>query len=185
MAQRIDMPSLGQTTDELVIVEWLKTEGDTVALGEPLLSVQTDKAQVEVESVAAGTLLRILRDVGETVRGGSPVAYIGAPGEAVPESPNGVEDGRDSAGALPTAVAPTDGETSLPAPLAEAERRSPASTGGTVSALPAARRLATELGVDLNIIGGTGQDGVITVRDVELAAQETTDVTDDSHGADT
>ena len=81
------MPSVGQTTDELVIVEWLKKEGDTVALGESLYRVQTDKAQVEVESVAAGTLLKILRDAGDTVRAGSPVAYIGAAGEAVPPQP--------------------------------------------------------------------------------------------------
>ena len=47
--------------------------------------MQTDKAQVEVESIAAGTLLKVLRNAGETVRAGSPVAYIGAPGEAVPE----------------------------------------------------------------------------------------------------
>ncbi len=60
MAQRIDMPSVGQTTDQLVIVEWLKKEGDAVALGESLFSVQTDKAQVEVELVAAGTLLKVL-----------------------------------------------------------------------------------------------------------------------------
>ena len=77
------MPSVGQTTDELVIVEWLKKEGDSVALGESLFSVQTDKAQVEVESIAAGTLLKILRDAGDTVRAGSPVAFIGTPGEAV------------------------------------------------------------------------------------------------------
>jgi pyruvate dehydrogenase E2 component (dihydrolipoamide acetyltransferase) len=182
MAQRIDMPSLGQTTDELVIVEWLKKEGDPVALGESLLSVQTDKAQVEVESVAAGTLLKILREVGETVRGGSPVAYIGDPGEALPESPDGVENGGNSADGPTTPVEPTDGEASIPAPLAEAELRSPVNAGGTVSALPAARRLANELGVDLTIIGGTGQDGVITVRDVELAAQETTDVAGEPEG---
>ncbi len=82
--QRIDMPSVGQTTDQLVLVEWLKKEGDTVALGESLFSVQTDKAQVEVESIAAGTLLKVLHDAGETVQAGSPVAYIGDPGEAVP-----------------------------------------------------------------------------------------------------
>ena len=180
MAQRIDMPSLGQTTDELVIVEWLKKEGDPVALGESLFSVQTDKAQVEVESVAAGTLLKVLRDAGETVRSGSPVAYVGAPGDTVPVSPDGVEDGGDSAGVPTTAVAATDGQ----AP-AEAARHSPVNTPGTVSALPAARRLASELGVDLGIIGGTGQDGVITVRDVELAAQETTDIADEPEGGAT
>src|SRR5580698_10252933 len=86
MAHRIDMPSVGQTTDELVIVEWLKKEGDTVALGESLFSVQTDKAQVEAESIAGGTLLKVLRGAGDTVRAGSPVAYIGAPGETVPDA---------------------------------------------------------------------------------------------------
>jgi pyruvate dehydrogenase E2 component (dihydrolipoamide acetyltransferase) len=180
MAQRIDMPSLGQTTDELVIVEWLKKEGDPVALGESLFSVQTDKAQVEVESVAAGTLLKVLRDAGETVRSGSPVAYVGAPGETVPAPLDGVEDGGDSAGVPTTAVTAIDGQAPIAAPLAEGARLSPATAPGTVSALPAARRLANELGVDLNIIGGTGQDGVITIRDVELAAQETSDVADGS-----
>lgn len=180
MAQRIDMPSLGQTTDELVIVEWLKKEGDPVALGELLFSVQTDKAQVEVESVAAGTLLKVLHDAGETVRSGSPVAYVGAPGETVPASPVGVEDGGDSSGVPTTAIAATDGQASE-----EAARPSPVNAPGTVSALPAARRLANELGVDLNIIGGTGHDGVITVRDVELAAQETSDVADGDEGETT
>jgi pyruvate/2-oxoglutarate dehydrogenase complex dihydrolipoamide acyltransferase (E2) component len=182
MAQRIDMPSLGQTTDELVIVEWLKKEGDPVALGESLFSVQTDKAQVEVESVAAGTLLKVLRDAGETVRSGSPVAYVGALGDAVPASPDGVEDGGDFAGVPTTAAAATEGQAPIAAPIAEAARLSPVKALGTISALPAARRLANELGVDLNIIGGTGQDGVITVRDVELAAQETSDVADGDGG---
>lgn len=181
MAQRIDMPSLGQTTDELVIVEWLKKEGDPVALGESLFSVQTDKAQVEVESVAAGTLLKVLRDAGETVRSGSPVAYVGAPGETVPASPVGVEDGGDSTG-VPTTAAATESQGPISTPLAEDARLSPVNAPGTVSALPAARRLANELGVDLSIIGGTGQDGVITVRDVELAAQETSDVADGDEG---
>jgi pyruvate dehydrogenase E2 component (dihydrolipoamide acetyltransferase) len=185
MVQRIDMPSLGQTTDELVIVEWLKKEGDPVALGESLFSVQTDKAQVEVESVAAGTLLKVLHDAGETVRSGSPVAYVGALGETVPESPDGVEDGGDSVGIPTTAIAATEGQAPVPAAPAEAERPSPVNAPGTVSALPAARRLANELGVDLNIIGGTGQDGVITVRDIELAAQETTDVADEPEGGAT
>jgi pyruvate dehydrogenase E2 component (dihydrolipoamide acetyltransferase) len=185
MAQRIDMPSLGQTTDELVIVEWLKKEGDPVALGESLFSVQTDKAQVEVESVAAGTLLKVLRDAGETVRSGSPVAYIGAEGEAVPALPDGVENSGHSAGVPTTAVEATEGQTPTPAPLADAARLSPANAPGTVSALPAARRLANELGVELSIVGGTGQDGVITVRDIELAAQETTDVADEPEGGAT
>jgi pyruvate dehydrogenase E2 component (dihydrolipoamide acetyltransferase) len=124
--QRIDMPSVGQTTDQLVIVEWLKKEGDAVALGESLFSVQTDKAQVEVESVAAGTLLKVLQ----------------AP---------------------------------APVPRTEPERRSPERTPGQVAALPAARRLASALGINLTTLSGTGQDGVITVRDVEQAAESSSE----------
>jgi pyruvate dehydrogenase E2 component (dihydrolipoamide acetyltransferase) len=167
------MPSVGQTTDELVIVEWLKKEGDRVALGESLFSVHTDKAQVEVESVAAGTLLKVLRDAGDTVKAGSPVAYIGAPGEAVP----------DASGAGPADIEIPVAVSEIPAPTlaprAEPERRSPERAPGRVAALPAARRLASALGIDLTTLAGTGQDGVITVRDVERAGQESSALADD------
>jgi pyruvate dehydrogenase E2 component (dihydrolipoamide acetyltransferase) len=162
MAHRIDMPSVGQTTDELVIVEWLKKEGDTVALGESLFSVQTDKAQVEVESIAGGTLLKVLRGAGDTVRAGSPVAYIGAPGETVPDAN---EAAADLSGSPETGTS----EAPVHATRSEPERRSPERTPGKVAALPAARRLASALGVDLTKVTGTGQDGVVTVRDVEQA----------------
>lgn len=182
MAQRIDMPSLGQTTDEVVIVEWFKKEGDTVALGESLFSIQTDKAQVDVESVAAGTLLKVLRDAGETVRGGSPVAFIGAAGEAVPDSHDGDEDGSGSANRATAAFVATESSVPVSGRGAEPEHRSPVYAAGRVAALPAARRLASELGVDLSTIGGTGQGGVITVRDVEQAAQEVSALGDDAEG---
>jgi pyruvate dehydrogenase E2 component (dihydrolipoamide acetyltransferase) len=186
MAHRIDMPSVGQTTDELVIVEWLKKEGDTVTLGESLFSVQTDKAQVEVESVAAGTLLKVLRDAGETVLAGSPVAYIGAPGEAVPISRDGV-DGSIGAGSADAATAPAAAEDPTPtlAPRLAPERHSPHETPGRVSALPAARQLASELGIELTTVGGTGPGGVITVRDVEQAAQEASVLADGPEGGGT
>lgn len=165
------MPSVGQTTDQLVIVEWLKKEGDAVALGESLFSVQTDKAQVEVESVAAGTLLKVLRNAGETVQAGSPVAYIGAPGEPVPDA------GEATAADVAPVVAIDDG--SAP-PRGIPERRSPERTPGKVAALPAARRLASALGIDLTTVVGTGQDGVVTVSDVERAGQESPILEDDT-----
>lgn len=174
------MPSVGQTTDELVIVEWLKQEGDVVALGESLFSVQTDKAQVEVESVAAGTLLKVLRNVGETVQAGSPVAYIGAPGEAVTALDVGVDGiGSSSADAATTAPAVSESPAPPSAVLGEHERRSPERTPGRVAALPGARRLASALGIDLTAVMGTGAHGVITVRDVEQAAQEASVLADD------
>ncbi len=75
------MPPLGQTSDELRIVAWRKREGDAVAVGEPLLEVETDKATLEVESALAGTLLRIVHGEGQTVQAGAVIAYVGEPGE--------------------------------------------------------------------------------------------------------
>jgi pyruvate/2-oxoglutarate dehydrogenase complex dihydrolipoamide acyltransferase (E2) component len=75
------MPPLGQTSDELRIVAWLKREGDAVAAGEVLFEVETDKATLEVEATRTGTLLRIAHGEGETVSTGTVIAYIGESGE--------------------------------------------------------------------------------------------------------
>lgn len=83
--EAIVMPALGQTTDENYIQEWLVEEGQEVEMGQPLLSVETDKAQLEVECVADGTLLKIVAPAGSTVSAGTVIAYIGDEGEAVPE----------------------------------------------------------------------------------------------------
>ena len=79
------MPELGQTVDEGRIVEWQVAEGDAVELGQVLFTVETDKAEVEVESVAEGVVLRIRVPNGETVTTGEVVAYVGEVGEPVPE----------------------------------------------------------------------------------------------------
>src|SRR5579862_752968 len=84
MATEIRMPALGQTSDELMIVRWLKNEGDTVKLSEPLLEIETDKATLEIESAAGGTLLRILYREGERLEVGTVIAYVGKAGEALP-----------------------------------------------------------------------------------------------------
>ena len=79
----VRMPPLGQTSDELRIVAWRKQEGDAVAVGEPLLEVETDKATLDVEAALAGTVLRIVHGEGETVQAGAVIAYVGEPGEEV------------------------------------------------------------------------------------------------------
>lgn len=84
MAYAVRMPPLGQTTDELRIVEWLRAEGDEVARGDLLLAVETDKATLEVEAASVGTLLKIVHGPGDTVGVGSVVGWIGEPGEQVP-----------------------------------------------------------------------------------------------------
>lgn len=84
MAEAIVMPKLGQTVDEGHIVSWLVEEGNDVELGEPLLMVETDKTQVEVECVAEGVLLKIVVPAGETVPSGTVIAFVGEPGDEIP-----------------------------------------------------------------------------------------------------
>jgi len=79
------MPPLGQASDELRLIAWLAPEGAAVTEGRPLFEVETDKATLEVEAVASGTLLRTLCRAGETVLAGTIVGWIGEPGEEVPE----------------------------------------------------------------------------------------------------
>lgn len=83
--EAIIMPALGQTSDEAHIQEWLVKEGEEVEMGQPLLSVETDKAQLEVESVADGVLLKIVCPADTTVSAGTTIAYIGEAGESVPD----------------------------------------------------------------------------------------------------
>lgn len=84
MAYEIRLPALGQTSDELEIVAWHKQVGDRVEIAEPLLCVETDKAQVDVESAEEGVLLAILAEPGQVLQTGDLVAYVGEPGESIP-----------------------------------------------------------------------------------------------------
>jgi pyruvate/2-oxoglutarate dehydrogenase complex dihydrolipoamide acyltransferase (E2) component len=153
----IRMPSLGQTSAEHRIVAWLKAEGDTVQLGEPLLEVETDKATLEVEAFTAGTLLKIVRAADEVVEAGSLLAYIGTPGEAIPTyDPSTARKGAPAA-TPPALTIPTRPQaapaTSAPPP-------------GRVMASPAARQLAREHGIDLSQVQGRGPGGRIETTDV-------------------
>lgn len=84
MAEAIIMPELGQTTTGGTITAWLVAEGETVELGDPLLSVETDKTELDIECVAEGTLLKQVFPVGTDVESGTVIAYVGEPGEEVP-----------------------------------------------------------------------------------------------------
>ena len=86
MAEAIVMPKLGQTSDDGTIVSWLVEEGGTVELGDPLLVVETDKTEVEVECVADGVLLRIVATAGSRVEAGDVIAYVGEEGDEIPDS---------------------------------------------------------------------------------------------------
>ncbi len=85
MATEIKVPDLSTNVDTVVILKWLKQEGDEVKRGELLCEVQTDKANTELESVAKGTLLKQVVVEDTEVPVGTVIAYIGEPGESVPE----------------------------------------------------------------------------------------------------
>jgi pyruvate dehydrogenase E2 component (dihydrolipoamide acetyltransferase) len=164
MATPVRMPALAQTSDELRLTAWLKTEGEQVTEGEPLFEAETDKAELEVEATASGTLLRCLAGPGETVSTGTVVAWIGHPGEDIPQAVPGVSGAVAGPGRAPATVSPSPGVSS------------PASVSATVSsvrlpATPAARALARERGIDLAQVTGSGPGGRIERRDV-LAAMD-------------
>jgi pyruvate/2-oxoglutarate dehydrogenase complex dihydrolipoamide acyltransferase (E2) component len=87
MPSPIIMPKFGQMTEESAIVEWRKQEGDKVAKGDILFTVETDKSVMEVESFFEGTLLKIVVPPGLTVPVQSVVGFLGQPGEAIPSVP--------------------------------------------------------------------------------------------------
>jgi pyruvate dehydrogenase E2 component (dihydrolipoamide acetyltransferase) len=164
MAQEMRMPPLGQTTEDLKILHWLKAEGDEVELGEDLVEVETDKANLTVESFLAGTLLKVVAAEGEVVQVGDLVAFVGKPGEAVPDQ--AVTDTVHATTSTAPGISYDPIIANLSAPASE-----PVSTAASGRALasPAARQMAKSHGLDLNVIDGTGPGGRIEVVDVEKA----------------
>lgn len=159
MAEIVTMPKLGFDMQEGTLVRWVRVEGETVEKGQVLAEIETDKATVEVESVASGIVYKHLVEQGTVVPVGTPIAVIAAPGEQVTDLPGGVKP--------PAAEKPAVAEVAI---VAEA----PATTEvleetGRVKASPLARRLAQEKGVDLASIRGSGPGGRIVRRDIEAA----------------
>src|SRR5574341_1342447 len=91
MATRVDMPQLGLTMEKGTILQWLKAEGDTVEKGHPVVLIQTEKVEYEVEAPAAGTLLKVLAKDGAELPVGGLMAILGQPGEDVSGLLSGAE----------------------------------------------------------------------------------------------
>ncbi|HEX3807423.1 MAG TPA: E3 binding domain-containing protein, partial [Gaiellaceae bacterium] len=149
------LPRLGQGMESGTVNKWLKSEGDTVAKGEPLFEVDTDKVTQEVESDFDGVLLKIVLESGEAPVGQT-IAFIGEAGEqvSVAEPP-------------PTTPELRSAEPNFVREFVETP--APSATNGRVKASPLARRLAREKGIDIASLQGTGPDGRIVARDVEGA----------------
>ena len=158
MATRVFMPKAGMAMEEGTIIQWFKKEGDKVATGDPLLEIETDKVNMEVEAPATGVLLKIIRLEGETVPVTETIGWIGEAGEEVPEAGEPKVD--------IAAVAANAQEESV---VAEQPQATPTrvEAGGKVAATPLARKLAAEKGVDLSTIAASGSFGEVKARDVE------------------
>jgi pyruvate dehydrogenase E2 component (dihydrolipoamide acetyltransferase) len=206
LAKEIIMPALGMAQETGTLLTWHKREGDTVNKGELLMTVATDKTDVEIEAPANGILRGVILKEGEDAPVGQVIAWLLAAGEAIP----GAKQNGPAAPATPVApaaqpaAAPTAPLPATPvaarmaaehgidlrlikasgdriqkedvlAYLAEQDKPAqPATTGtvnGKVLASPKARRLATEQGVDLATVTGSGPDGAIIAADVMAAAQ--------------
>ncbi|MFN0153539.1 MAG: dihydrolipoamide acetyltransferase family protein [Gaiella sp.] len=178
MANAVKIPRLGQGMESGTIVRWLKNVGEPVHKREPLYELDTDKVTQEVEAEEDGVLLEILVESGEAGVG-TTVAWVGTAGEAVPSggeaAPSGGEAAPSGGEAAPTGAA-GDGTPAPSAPQpAEPSAARPAVSASTqgehakIKASPLARRIARERGIDLGAVAGSGPDGRIVARDVEVA----------------
>jgi len=148
------MPALEMAQETGKLLAWRKKEGERVTKGEPLLEIETDKAVVEIEAPGDGILAGVTADVGAVIPVGETIAWLVAAGEKPPAK---------STTAAPAARASSGPEraAAVAAPVS-AER-----TATTAQISPKARRLAKELGVDINKVHGTGPEGTITSGDVQ------------------
>jgi pyruvate dehydrogenase E2 component (dihydrolipoamide acetyltransferase) len=159
---QVPMPKLSMTMEEGELVAWRKHEGDTVRAGEVICEVNSDKVEMEVESPADGTLVRLAAAEGEVVAVGAPIATLDTEAE---DLLGGLLDA-PAAEAAEEAAAPPPTE----APAADGAPQPAAPAAGPTPVVPAARRRAAELGVDLAAVQGSGRNGLVRVADVEAAA---------------
>jgi pyruvate dehydrogenase E2 component (dihydrolipoyllysine-residue acetyltransferase) len=171
VATDIVMPRLSDSMEEGTILRWVKSQGDEVAVGDELVEIETDKANMVYEADAAGTLIEILAQEGDTLPIGETIARVGEPGEA---GGDGAARRAEPEPAEEEESEPAEPESAQPeAPATTAERAAPEpaaaepSGDGRVKASPIARRIARERGLDLAAITGSGPGGRIVKADVE------------------
>lgn len=155
MAEIIVMPKLTATMQVGKVLKWHKQEGDFVKKGEIVLEIAADKAVMQVEAPASSYLLKSCCREGQEIPVGQPVAYLGEKGETIPEG--GPVQASAGAGALPT----------------------PSQRTG-IKATPVAKKMAKELEIDLNLIQGSGKDGLIVREDIEAFLSRQQEEPDDS-----
>ena len=181
----IFMPALSSTMTEGKVVEWLKKPGDRVERGESVLVVESDKADMDVESFNEGFLAAVLMPAGGTAPVGETIGLIvsteaeiaevaakapAAPAAAAaPAAPAAPVAAPVASAPAPVAAAPAPAPTPAPVPVVAAVAAPASSASGRIVASPRAKKLATQLGVDLNALRGSGPHGRIQAEDVQRA----------------
>ena len=169
------MPRLSDSMEEGTILGWMKAVGDEVAVGDELVEIETDKANMVYEADEAGTLVEIIAEEGATLPIGEVIARIGEAGEAAPKGEEPEEDEapeQEEVGGRRVEA----GSSSSPQSEAEGELQPPTSnpqppTSERVKASPLARRIARDQGVDIGQLSGSGPGGRIVKADVERAGE--------------
>jgi pyruvate dehydrogenase E2 component (dihydrolipoamide acetyltransferase) len=187
MANKILMPKLSPTMEEGQIASWVKEEGDAIEANETIAEVDTDKATMEMTSLEPGTLLKIIVPAGENAKLGQTIGILGGKGEDISALLKEIESESSSNGASaekteekkeePKAEEPKveeakPAETSLPKAEEEKPKSESQSSNGRMLVSPIAARMASENGIDLRSISGSGPNGRIIKRDIETAMSE-------------
>ena len=183
----VKLPELGESVTEGTVTRWLKQVGDSVEVDEPLLEISTDKVDTEVPSPVAGTVLEIRAGEDETVEVGGVLAVIGAAGSApaapaapapapapAAPAPAPAQQAPAPAPAPPAPAAPAPAPAAAPAPQAAPAPAAAASSDGAADGpyvTPLVRKLASEHGIDLAALTGSGVGGRIRKQDVLAAAE--------------
>lgn len=154
MAVAVKLPDMGTNVEECKLLAWRVQEGEQVKRGQVLADIETDKAVAELESTAEGVLLRHMVQAGVMAQTGETLAYVGQPGEAVPDGAAAPAASGGSQSATVTAPAHSTASSQVPARVS-----------------PVVRNLAAKLGVNIAAIAGTGVGGVITREDVMKASR--------------
>ncbi len=183
MPSQVLMPKLSDAMEEGRVLQWLKQEGDRVQGGDVLASIETDKAEIELEAFGAGVLRKILVPAGETVPVGKLIAVVAEPDEDISSLLAGAPAPAAAEAPKPAPVAPSPvpGDREMPpappvterskaddaAPRAAEPTPTRPAESGWIPASPIARRMARDAGLDLSKISGSGPGGRILERDVE------------------
>ncbi len=183
MAIKVEMPKLSDTMEEGVLAKWNIQEGDTVSAGDVIADVETDKATMEMEVFDSGTILKLLVDEGDTIPLGGLVAVIGEPGEDISGLVSGGASGESSSSEAATEPETADSASESFDPIfggigsgnttdssdSSDSTQTTSTTDGRVKASPLAKKVASEKGLDLQTLQGSGPNGRVVIADVEKA----------------